>query len=113
MGDALLVKDGDHPARERVVRDLRDEQELVLVDRARTVPVELHEPLLEPLDLRRRDCQWSYHSQFGELEVGDGRVAMDRASGTSCIVMSSGQELMIEAGARSAIDSHDGALLSV
>ena len=73
--DALLVKDGDHPAAQRVVCDLWDLQELGLVDLAVVVLsstlvssvrrlrsrearhlVELHEALLEPLDLGPTDC---------------------------------------------------------
>lgn len=53
----LLVKDGNHPARERVVGNLRNLKELVLVDRARSVLVELHETLLQPLDLNGRDYE--------------------------------------------------------
>ena len=48
---AVLVKDGDQTECQRVVGDLRDLQEFVLVDRAGSIAVELHKALFEPLDL--------------------------------------------------------------
>jgi hypothetical protein len=76
----LLVKDSDHPTRERVVCDLRDLEELVLVDRARAVPVELHEPLLQSLELLRRD--YTIDQSFeARLEQGEGRNREKRAGG--------------------------------
>jgi hypothetical protein len=80
--NALLVEDRDHPARERVRRDLRDLEELLAVDAARAVPaqhgerfvsqseaeqsrsgkdarVELHEALLQALELALGD--WRPH----------------------------------------------------
>jgi hypothetical protein len=41
----VLIKNSNHPTRERVRGDLRDLEELVSVDRTGTVFVELHEAL--------------------------------------------------------------------
>ncbi len=54
--DLLLVKDSNHAMCQRIIRDLRYLEELVLVDGAGTVFVELHEPFLQPEELGRGDC---------------------------------------------------------
>ncbi len=54
--DLLLVKDSNHAMCQRIIRDLRYLEELVLVDGAGTVFVELHESFLQPEELGRGDC---------------------------------------------------------
>lgn len=49
--DSLFVEYRNHPMCQRVVRNLRDLQKLVLVDRSRAVLVKLHEPFLQPQQL--------------------------------------------------------------
>lgn len=56
---SLFVKDGNHPQCEWVVGDRGDLQELVLVDGTRAIAVEFHEPFLQALDFRSRDCKWT------------------------------------------------------
>lgn len=49
----VLVKDGNHPARERVVGDLWNLQELVAVDRARSVTVVVNATIMLVRVVRR------------------------------------------------------------
>ena len=66
--DSLLVKDGNHAVRERVVGNLGDLEELVLVNGSRAVLVELHKALLEAEELGPGDCKGQYMVQ-GEVSV--------------------------------------------
>jgi hypothetical protein len=61
--------------RQRIIRNLRNLQKLVPVNRARAVLVELHESFLETMQLGRRDCM----SATG-FKVRGVKVCMCRAT---------------------------------
>ena len=72
---AILVEDGNHAGCERVGGDLGECEELVAVDGARVVLVELHEALAQTVHLIAVDCEDRLAAAAAAAaSVGVGRV---------------------------------------